>query len=219
MIIFLLLRSKSKISFQDSDKLPKDLDEVRKVHKDIREVRAPRQAKKKNESTVSIRYAFIEFADEDEAEEAKAELAAKNFNVFVDYVGEKSSKKKPAPASESAINPLRLVVSGVVSGLSEDKLKQLFPKCYEAQVGMNRQDHRTRSSSCATLRDIVQSFLPFASSSRLLTDWDRCLQIPPRSVKKGGAFGFVEFPSVALAKAAFDAAKGLKIDGNPATVR
>ena len=137
MIIFLLLRSKSKIYFQDSDKLPKDLDEVRKVHKDIREVRAPRQAKKKNESTVSIRYAFIEFADEDEAEKAKAELAAKNFNVFVDYVGEKSSKKKPAPASESAINPLRLVVSGVVSGLSEDKLKQLFPKCYEAQVGMN----------------------------------------------------------------------------------
>ena len=45
------------------------------------------------------------------------------------------------------------------------------------------------------------------------------MQIPPRSVKKGGAFGFVEFPSVALAKAAFDAAKGLKIDGNPATVR
>ena len=45
------------------------------------------------------------------------------------------------------------------------------------------------------------------------------LQIPHRSVKKGGAFGFVEFPSVALAKAAFDAAKGLKIDGNPATVR
>ena len=144
------------------------------MHKDIREVRAPRQAKK-NEPNVSIRYAFIEFADEDEAEKAKSELAAKNFNVFVDYVGEKSSKesfylifllqilltiydtlntiictlrqnmshivtflplqKKPAPASESAINPLRLVVSGVVSGLSEDKLKQLFPKCYEAQVG------------------------------------------------------------------------------------
>ena len=46
-----------------------------------------------------------------------------------------SFQKKPAPAAESAINPLRLVVSGVVSGLSEDKLKQLFPKCYEAQVG------------------------------------------------------------------------------------
>ena len=56
MIRFLLLRSKSKIYFQDSDKLPKDLDEVRVVHKDIREVRAPRQAKKKNESTVSIRF-------------------------------------------------------------------------------------------------------------------------------------------------------------------
>ena len=42
--------------FQDGEKLPKDLDEVRVVHKDIREVRAPRQAKKKNESTVSIRF-------------------------------------------------------------------------------------------------------------------------------------------------------------------
>ena len=41
-----------------------------------------------------IRYAFIEFGDEDEAEKAKAELAAKNFNVFVDYVGEKSSKER-----------------------------------------------------------------------------------------------------------------------------
>ena len=40
----------------------------------------------------STRYAFIEFADEEEAEKAKAELAAKNFNVFVDYVGEKSTK-------------------------------------------------------------------------------------------------------------------------------
>ena len=39
------------------------------------------------------RYAFIEFTDEAEAEKAKAELAAKNFNVFVDYVGEKSSKE------------------------------------------------------------------------------------------------------------------------------
>ena len=49
----------------------------------------------------NIRYAFIEFADEDEAEKAKVELAAKNFNVFVDYVGEKSSKE-----SLSLINTL-----------------------------------------------------------------------------------------------------------------
>ena len=42
------------------------------------------------------RYAFIEFTDEAEAEKAKAELAAKNFNVFVDYVGEKSSKESSA---------------------------------------------------------------------------------------------------------------------------
>ena len=45
----------AEFRFQSEDKLPKDLDEVRKIHKDIREVRAPRQAKKKNESTVSIR--------------------------------------------------------------------------------------------------------------------------------------------------------------------
>ena len=44
------------ISLKDEAKLPKDLEEVRKVHKDIREVRAPRQAKKKNESSVSIRF-------------------------------------------------------------------------------------------------------------------------------------------------------------------
>ena len=48
---------------------------------------------KDKDHMLPCRYAFIEFTDEAEAEKAKAELAAKNFNVFVDYVGEKSSKE------------------------------------------------------------------------------------------------------------------------------
>ena len=90
-------------------------------------------------------------------------------------------KKEAGEVLKSTVGTLgpsilgRILFVSAASGLSVDKLKQIFTTCVEAVI-------------------------------------------PPQCVNKGGTFGFVKFPNVALAEAELYAAKGLKIDGNPATV-
>jgi hypothetical protein len=84
-------------------------------------------------------------------------------------------QKKDGGARSAPINPTRLLISGVVSGLTRDKLRKLFPKSVDSVI-------------------------------------------PMRSEKKGKTFAFVQFRSPVDAKAAFDAAKKLVVDGNPVTV-
>ena len=90
-------------------------------------------------------------------------------------------KKETREVLKSTVGPVGpphlgriLFVSGV-SGLSVQKLRQIFPTCIGALI-------------------------------------------PPPSVRKVGTLGFVNFSTVEMATTALDAAKGLKIDGNPATV-
>ena len=61
----------------------------------------------------------------------------------MDYVGLKSKgggKRKNERGSRGKgktakqINPTRLFVTGLIEGMTEDKLKQLFPKCYKANI-------------------------------------------------------------------------------------
>lgn len=51
--------------FKDKQKLPENIEAVKAMHKDIQNVRLPRQAQKR------VLFAFAEFSTEDKLEEAK----------------------------------------------------------------------------------------------------------------------------------------------------
>lgn len=61
--------------------------------------------------------------------------------MYVDYVGLKS-KDGGKPKNERGgkgkntkqINPTRLFITGLMEGMTEEKLKQLFPKCSSANI-------------------------------------------------------------------------------------
>merc|ERR1712029_405628 len=120
---------------------PEDEGQVRERlanHPEIKFVRIPRQGS----SNKDVRYAFVEFGSEAQCEEAKESLTkgpdAKD-DFYVDFVGVKSKGGgKPTEdrgkKNKRPINPNRLFIAGLVDGLTEDKLKQLFPKCVGAEV-------------------------------------------------------------------------------------
>merc|ERR1719186_2545137 len=162
------------------NKLPSTDSEVKELHSDIKFVRVPRKVK--NGDTFS--YCFLEFGTEQECTKAKNKLANTKLNgeeLYVDFVGDKSKakgsvKKEPVdPTSKGAINPYRLLVSGLAPGVKAADLKSMFPKASKAEI-------------------------------------------PQSSVKKGSSYGFVQFSEPAHAKAAFDDAQNLNIDGHHITV-
>jgi len=105
-------------------------------HPDIKFVRIPRQNQK------SIRHAFVEFGSEAECEKAKELLTAgpkAKDSLYVDFVGVKSKAGGKPPQErgkrgKQPINPCRLFIKGLVDGLTEDKLKQLFPKSLHTTI-------------------------------------------------------------------------------------
>ena len=65
----------------------------------------------------------------------------KNDSLYVDYVGIKSKaggKPKHQRGGKGRnikqINPTRLFISGLIDGMTEEKLKLLFPKCRQANI-------------------------------------------------------------------------------------
>ena len=100
-------------------------------------VRTPRMGNSK-QSLQAVKYCYLEFSDEAAAEQTKAELSKSAEKYFVDFVGEKSRNVKFSPKDGTAktrpINPLRLFVTGLPAGMTESKLRMLFPKCSEAIV-------------------------------------------------------------------------------------
>jgi len=122
------------IRFKDKQKTPENLDEVKNLHKDIQVARVPRQSQKK------IKYAYVEFGTEAKLEDAKVSIE-KNDNLYVDYVGIKSKgggKPKHQRGGKGKnvkqINPTRLFITGLIDGMTEEKLKLLFPKCCKANI-------------------------------------------------------------------------------------
>lgn len=107
-------------------------------HPEIKFVRIPRQ----NQKSRKVRWAFVEFGSEAQCEAAKETLtkgAEARDELYVDFVGVKSkSGGKPTQErgkrGKTPINPNRLFIGGLVEGLTEVKLKQLFPKCVEVVV-------------------------------------------------------------------------------------
>merc|ERR1712141_77702 len=79
-----------------------------------------------------IKYVFIEFDSEETCEEAKVALE-KNCDLFVDYVGIKSTVGK-RDKSEKEIIPTRLFLTGLPKGMTDELLKQIFPKSIDAKI-------------------------------------------------------------------------------------
>lgn len=161
------------------DNLPREPEEIKKLHPDIKFVRTPRLNIKLKDENQKIHYAFVEFGNEAECKAAKNKLATTQYEgseLFVDFVGEKSRMKKVQdPKDKSQFNPTRLFISGLAKGVTKTNLKQMFPKCSQAEI-------------------------------------------PSNAKKKGTAYGFIQFSTPSDAKAAFDAAQGLEVNGFPITV-
>ena len=121
------------------DNRPSKPDEVKKLHPDIKFVRTPRfDAEAAGSKFKGICYAFVEFGSEAECKNAKTKLATTQFQgseLFVDFVGEKSRKKKSRDGKEkSEFNPSRLFISGLANGVTKTNLKEMFPKCSNADI-------------------------------------------------------------------------------------
>lgn len=121
------------------DNRPSKPDEIKKLHSDIKFVRTPRfDAEAAGSKFKGICYAFVEFGSEAECKNAKNKLATTQFQgseLFVDFVGEKSRKKKARDGKEkSEFNPSRLFISGLANGVTKTNLKEMFPKCSHADI-------------------------------------------------------------------------------------
>jgi hypothetical protein len=92
----------------------------------------------KKEVPRAIKFCYLEFESEAGAEQAKEELTKSGEKYFVDFVGEKSRNvkftSKEGAAKLKPLNPLRLFVTGLPNGMTESKLRLLFPKCSDAIV-------------------------------------------------------------------------------------
>ena len=122
------------------DNRPSKPDEVKKLHPDIKFVRTPRfDAEAAGSKFKGICYAFVEFGSEADCKNAKNKLATTQFQgseLFVDFVGEKSRKKKARDGKEkSEFNPSRLFISGLANGVTKTNLKEMFPKCSNTYCG------------------------------------------------------------------------------------
>ena len=115
--------------------LPSSPEEIKKLHSDIKFVRAPRLDPKGKRG---INYVFVEFGSEAECKAAKIKLATTQFQgseLFVDFVGEKSRTKKARDGKDKAqFNPSRLFISGLAAGVTKSNLKAMFPKCSGAEI-------------------------------------------------------------------------------------
>lgn len=121
-------RDQRTLYIRFKEERPADQDAIRSFHPDIQFVRIPRQAKK------SLKYCFVEFGSEEKCVQAK-EILDQNPDKYVDFVGGKSKMKtQNRKAQKAPINPTRLHVNGIVKGMSEQKLQQLFPKSTEAKI-------------------------------------------------------------------------------------
>jgi len=121
------------------DNRPSKPDEVKKLHPDIKFVRTPRfDAEAAGSKFKGICYAFVEFGSEADCKNAKNKLATTQFQgseLFVDFVGEKSRKKKARDGKEkSEFNPSRLFISGLANGVTKTNLKEMFPKCSNTDI-------------------------------------------------------------------------------------
>merc|ERR1712141_348378 len=89
------------VCFQNEEKLPQNENDVKKLHDGIQMVRTHQLKKTLTEENVTtktnkvrkIKYVYIEFDSEETCEEAKVALE-KNCDLFVDYVGIKSTVEK-----------------------------------------------------------------------------------------------------------------------------
>jgi len=111
------------------------------LHSDIKFVRTPRTAGKKNkvDASQSFTYAFIEFSTEEETNKAKNKLATSRFKgseLYVDFVGKKSKSAKKEVKGER-LNPTRLFICGLAPGVTKGALKEMFPKCCGADIPSN----------------------------------------------------------------------------------
>jgi len=153
------------------------VEQIQELHSDIKFVRAPRLSTKKGGED-GITYAFLEFSDEETCKSAKNRLATTQYQgkeLYVDFVGVKSKNNKSDSDELEEVNPMRLFVVGLAPGVTQDNLKDMFPKAANAKI-------------------------------------------PQKSRKQGTSFGFVQFDNAGEAKAAFDAAQDLSVNGHKITV-
>ena len=68
-------------------------------------------------------------------------MIQKNDGLYVDYVGAKSKgggkpkeQRGGKGKTNKQINPKRLFITGLIEGMTEEKLKQLFPKSHKAVI-------------------------------------------------------------------------------------
>jgi len=117
-----------------SDNLPNSADEIKEIHSDIKFVRMPRKANKKGEG---VSYAFVEFGDPEECKTAKNKISTSQFKgkeIFVDFVGEMSKNKNKSEKAKVELNPFRLFVCGLTPAVSQENLKEMFPKAARAEI-------------------------------------------------------------------------------------
>lgn len=113
---------------------PKNAEEIKALHSDIKFVRTPRTSSK---AKSGIGYAFIEFGDLEECKAAKNKLATTQFKdneLFVDFVGENSKAKKKTGKASCQLNPTRLFVCGLAQGVNKSNLQEMFPKAGSACI-------------------------------------------------------------------------------------
>nr|XP_040567914.1 glutamic acid-rich protein-like [Lepeophtheirus salmonis] len=128
-------------------KVMKTEDDVLKIHPQIKHVRIFRARKDFTKRILPIHFAFIEFESKKAALAAYKDLSPKSDDYFVDLMGPNSkTKKTPKPddkktggkqkkeKSAAQINPLRLFVNGISSGISQSILRELFPKAIKAVI-------------------------------------------------------------------------------------
>jgi len=120
-----------------SESLPTSHDQVKELHSGIKHVSTP----KKIGRTGAFSYAFLEFSNEEECVAAKTELSKKRFNdgeLILDFTGAKSKGREKKEVKEKGrINEKRLMITGLIPGLTKTDLKKMFPKCNHAELPMN----------------------------------------------------------------------------------
>jgi len=127
-----------------SENFPNSLTEIEEIHSEIKNVRAPRMAAKQAGKNQLIKFAFIEFENEEICQKAKTKLTTTQFKgkeLFVDFVREKD--KKEGSKEKAQINPTRLYVSGLTSGVTEENLKDMFSKSSGAEIPRASKDKGT----------------------------------------------------------------------------
>jgi len=116
-----------------SDSLPTDIKQVKDLHPDIKSMRS------RFNDDDCISHAFLYFSDEHQCVAAMKDLSVKRFNdckLVLDFVGVKSTANvsRDHSASVTKIDPNRLVVKGLVPGVTKTVLKMIFPKAVDTYI-------------------------------------------------------------------------------------